>query len=146
MRRLSLNKTNLKTIPEISGDSRDPVERVPQSIIDSTPNVDPIVDNHDLLKNELQNTNSPSSDVRLVESHGDNSLVYTSREKEQDSDNVQMSDQSSDIMFEDGASKSSSNNNHSVKEEIVESNSVTDEIPVETPDIKEEDTAESIYS
>lgn len=152
MRRLSINKSTLKTISEVSGDSRsventrDPTEKVPQSIIDITPNIDPILNNHDLLKNELQNAISSSSDVNLVESHGDNPQIDSNREKEQESDDVEMSNQSSDIIFDDGVSKSSSNNNNSIKEETVENTSITDKIPIETLDVREEDTAESLYS
>lgn len=80
------------------------------------------------------------SEVKIVVSHGDNPQVDQSNE--QDSDDVEISNQSSDILFDDSGSKSSSTNNNNIKVEHVENAPKI----VKTPDSTEEDIADSLYS
>lgn len=143
-RRLPLNDEGLKPIPEAdprSGDNtKEPIERLPQSIVDTTPNVDPILNNHDLLKSEFQSSNTQSNEVKLIVSHGDSSVA--DKNQEQESDVVEISNQSSEILYEDGASKSSSTFNNSIKEE---NNELAEQIN-KVPDVREEDITDSLYS
>lgn len=137
---------NLMPIPEApvdprSGDNiKEVTERVPQSIVDATPRVDPILNNHDLLKSDLQSRSSPSNEIKPIVSHGDSPKVHQVRGEE--SVDVVVSNQSSEILSDDGASKTSSTNNNSIKDENVDS---VEKI-AEKPEVRDEDLLESLYS
>lgn len=115
-------------------------ERVPQSIITATPNIDPILNNHDLLKSDLQGKNFSSVEVKPIVSHGDSPVVHQNKEK--DNDDVEISNESSETLSEDCISKSSSVNNNSLKE----SNADIAEKVEKVADVLEQDVADSLYS
>lgn len=146
-RRLKMDESNSILIPEPSADPRsgdntkEPAERLPQSIIDTITKIDPILNNHDLLKSDLQNVNSTPTEIKPIVSHGDSPHVDQNR-VEQDSDDVEISNQSSEILSEDCASKSSSFNNNSIKEDNVKIAETINQIP----DVRDEDLADSLYS
>lgn len=143
---LTLPEQNLLPIPEVSSDPRsgdnvtEPTERVPQSIIEPTQRVDPILNNHDLLKSDLQNSSSPPHEIQTIVSHGDSPQIDQTRE--QDMDDIAISNQSSDFLSEDGVSKSSSSNVNSVKENT----DSVEQFEKKSADVIDEDLAESLYS